>query len=433
MPAAVASTSTPSSQPAPDLEQPRKLVRLRPRLVLHFPAIVFIVTTLLLPIGAINGQNNLLFWMFGLAIAALVTSGIAGTWIIASLSIERDPVPPVHAGETVRITYRLHNASRFLPAFAINIEELPMLPAAIGAGRVKPTWPGMLTPPIAFAEFVPKHGSATIEAEVAARSWGLATLDTLEVWTSFPFGLSRKTVMHAKTQEVLIRPPIITDLRHEFVDRLTRPRSSNIGGSASMRSGPGEEFHSLREFSEGDSPRSVAWKRSAMSDRLLVRQNARDQNRRVYVGIADLRGMDAAEGRRAVVAAASAVAAAYKHGFAVGLLASDHHPSIAAGTSTRTLGEIYDRLALLDLSIDQTPRSQIGADARTMVFLIDPRRRSASIPGAEVFAPEDVLLHAGTLVFDAPEAPSVTIGTRVVRFLADLLPASRPTVPGGTA
>ncbi|MBO6514819.1 MAG: hypothetical protein JJ974_12725, partial [Phycisphaerales bacterium] len=37
---------------------------------------LFVFVTLFIALGAINGQNNLLFWLFGFSIAALVVSGI---------------------------------------------------------------------------------------------------------------------------------------------------------------------------------------------------------------------------------------------------------------------------------------------------------------------------------------------------------------------
>lgn len=437
MPAAAPSATTSARSPAPaalpELEQPRLLARLRPRLVAHFPAVVFILTTLLLPVGAINGQNNLLFWMFGLAIATLVISGITGTWVISSLSIERDPVEPAHAGEMVRITYRIHNNSRWVPAFAINVEELSTLPAAIGPGHVRPTWPGMLSSPTAFAEYIPRGGTVTIEAQVAATSWGSATLDVLEVWTSFPFGLSRKTMLHGRTQHLLVRPPVIRDLLPSFIDRLLNARAAATRGSATTRSGPGDEFHSLRELSDGDSPRSVAWKRSATRDRLLVRQNAREESRRLFIGLADLRGVEPAAARSAIVAAASAVWAGHQSGFSVGLLASAQHPQVAPGSGQRALGEIFDRLAVLDLSAEHTPHAPTGVDARTSVILIDPLRRPAGMPSASVFTPDEILQHATSLVFDPPVQVPMTLAERLSRFLSELLPASRPTLPGGAA
>jgi hypothetical protein len=37
---------------------------------LHFPGLVYIATTVMLAFGAVQSQNNLLFWAFGIAVAA---------------------------------------------------------------------------------------------------------------------------------------------------------------------------------------------------------------------------------------------------------------------------------------------------------------------------------------------------------------------------
>ena len=45
------------------------------RYLFHAPGITYAVTTIVLILGAINGQNNFLFALFGLATGGLVISG----------------------------------------------------------------------------------------------------------------------------------------------------------------------------------------------------------------------------------------------------------------------------------------------------------------------------------------------------------------------
>jgi len=59
----------------------------------HSPGLVYAVTTMVLVMGAINGQNNLLFWLFGLGVAGLLISGILSGGSLMRLDIEREAYP----------------------------------------------------------------------------------------------------------------------------------------------------------------------------------------------------------------------------------------------------------------------------------------------------------------------------------------------------
>ncbi len=421
------SIPTDSLLPVPDTaDQSRRMVRLRPRLIPYFPAVVFILTTLLLPVGAINGQNNLLFWMFGLAIAALVASGVIGAWTISNISVQRDPIPTVHAGETVQITYRITNSSRVLPAFAISIAEFPRRPLAVGNARPQPTWAGRITPGVAFAEYIPRGATVTVHAEVAALRRGPYLLDTVEVWTTFPFGLSRKTIFHAREQTALIRP-VSAPMRADVLASL-RVSRSGVSAGATPRVGIGEEFHSLRDLVDGDSPASVAWKRSATADRLLVRQTAQPLNRRLWIGLADLRGTPAIEAERSIAAAAGLAAAAAAAGYAVGLLAAADRSPLNPRFGHRALSEIFDALALLDPDADNTiiPPADSAASRRTII--VDPALRPSSVWDSTVRSPQDLISDASILPgASEPAAPS--LAARLVRILADLLPGGDDAPP----
>ncbi|MBL8963118.1 MAG: DUF58 domain-containing protein [Phycisphaerae bacterium] len=404
-------------------DHPRRLMRLRPMPVMHVPAAVFILTTLLLPVGAINGQNNLLFWIFGLAIATLVASGTIGAWTMASLVVERDPVSPVHVGEVTRITYRITNRSRVLPAFAVSISELsrrPWMPRS--SRRPDPTWDGKLSRGVAFAEFIPCRGTVVVHALVAGIGRGMARLDTAEVWTTFPFGLSRKTILMAREQAVLVRPRAarLSPSAASMLSALLR--GENQG--ASTHSGTGDEFHSLRDHSDGDPPGAIAWKRTATTGRLLVRQNARMLNRRVMIGIADLSRVTPAEAERTIAAAAGLVAAAAGLGLLVGLLGTATRDPLPPRLGSRPLEEVFDALARLDPSSEGPPLPPPGGVRSHLTLILDPARGPWGDGSARVLAPGDVLT-PGTGE-SGMRAVRRGLAGRVLDTLASLLPVSEP-------
>lgn len=425
--AALSMTSVATETPriaAPDGS--RRLLRLRPRLVPHLPAVVFIVTTLLLPVGAINGQNNLLFWMFGLAIAALLGSGIFGAWLISSIVVERDPIPSGHVGDTVRITYRITNTSRWIPAFAVTVAEFPARPRILRSQRPLPTWPDRFSQGCAFAEYIPRGGTVLAHAEVAVLRHGRAVFDTVEVWTTFPFGLSRKTIFHAREQEAVAKPALLP-LRPEFQSLITAPRGG-AGEGAMALPGSGGEFHSLRDLADGDPPRLVAWKRSAMTDRLLVRQSSLPQNRRMWIGIADLRGVSEDDAEDAVAAAAAIASAAAMSGCAVGLLGSPAREAFAPRGGSRALGEVLTALALLDPVADG-PSTAPPSMNHQRVVVVDPLLRPVPISGASVHAPSEILLDTH-LRPRSSLAARRSLAYRLGKLVSELLPSSPRAVEG---
>ncbi len=412
-------------------ESPRRLLRLRPKLTPHFPAVVFTLTTLLLPIGAINGPNNLLFWMFGLAVAALLGSGIIGAWTIASIAVEREPVEPCHVGDLSRIRYRLINTSRWIPVFAVGILELERPPFALRRKRTSPTWHRKFTRGFAFAEYIPSGGSIGISAQVAATGRGIALFDAVEVWTTFPFGLSRKTVLHAREQAAIVRPRPVR-IRPEQIALLSRGKDPRSSGAAS-RAGAGEEFHSLREHTEGDPPRVVAWKRSASAGRLLVRQHAQPPNRRIWIGLGDLTSLAPPIAEDALAAAAGLAVAAAAAGHAVGLLGSVARPAIPPRHGARPVAEVLDALALIDPSREAAASAPGLVGGSTRIVIIDPLGAASPIPTASVLRPDEIC--ADVLPSRTPPEPWVTPRSWLPRagaVLRSMLPGrSRSPAPEG--
>lgn len=406
------------------------MARLRPRFVPHFPAIIFALTALLLPIGAINGQNNLLFWVFGVAVATLLGSGIIGAWTISNITIEREPIEPIHAGDLLRIRYRITNSSRWLPAFAIAISELNHRPLILGKARTTPTWPQRLTQPFAFAELIPRKSTITITAEAAATARGLATFDAVQVWTTFPFGLSRKTMLHAREQSAIIRP-LPARIHPDFIASLARGRDLRAAGTTPLAGG-GDEFHSLREHIQGEPTRSIAWKRSATAEKLLVRQNAQPPNRRLWIGLADLRRATPDELNDTLSTAAGLAIAAANAGYAVGFLAHTEVGHLPPRQSARAIAEILDALALLDPaqhseSLPPPPRS---IPAR--IAILGPRPSTTAIPSAGLYSPDQITTgHLPSHATDPSRSPKRSWKRTLAEFLSPSSASTTPTTPTG--
>ena len=136
---------------------------------------------------------------------------------------------------------------------------------------------------------------------------GTISLGPLVAELRDPLGLLSRTRTVAGVDTVVVAP------RAHLV---TMPELGNgpLGRhllAQARRLGPGE-FHSLREYADGDEPRTIHWRASARSDKLLVKQHSVEGLRRMLVLLdTDPASFaDAASFERAVTVAASLVRSA---------------------------------------------------------------------------------------------------------------------------
>jgi uncharacterized protein (DUF58 family) len=346
----------------------------RRRYHFHFPGVVYVFITVLLAVGAFNSQNNLLFWAFGFALAILVVSGAISGAMLMGVTVEREPTAPAVAGEPVQIRYRVHNRNRLIPIFALHIEELRP-PAARPPrrrrrrGRGEPSapqasdWGGRLSPVRGFVAHVGPGQTVLCDAPGRALRRGVATLTRFRVQTTFPFGLVRKSVEFSQKRTILIRPRIepppdrrIVAAPQRQARGLTRP---------SVRTGDGTEFFALREYSPGDSLRTVAWKPSARLEKLHVRQNSALLPDRIWIGVHAPSGSEEQRAERALGLAAGLVDEAIRREIEVGLLIPAANVRIAPRAGAAQRERLMDELALAMLS--STAPDPVRVAERTVV------------------------------------------------------------------
>lgn len=270
-----------SALPSPLSLDPAARVIAR-RYNLHVPGLVYAGITVLLVLGAINGQNNLLFWAFGLAIAGILISGFLSAACLMKLDISREPVAPAHAGDDLTLRYRVRNHNRFFPSFALVVEELESLRPSRGLPPVASTWPALLPRARVFVAHVPPRGEVIVEARVKPWHAGGAEFRGVRVSTTFPFGLTLKSVLFAQDAGTIIRPWVLP-LTRAALPELLSPTHRADSRRVTSRPAHDAEFHSLREFGAGDSTRRIAWKASARAQHILVRRDAARASRRVWL------------------------------------------------------------------------------------------------------------------------------------------------------
>ena len=352
---------------------------------LHLPGLLYVVLTVVVGFAAINNQNNVLFWILGVMLSALVISGLVSGMMMSSLQIRR--LLPAHGlvGEPLMIRYALSNRSRFFPVFNVHIEER--------AVRSRSGWNTMMDWVGAWVMHVGPRETVHGEATFWPRRRGKAEFGSLRIWTTFPFGIIKKSITITRPQHVLIYPQMY-ELRRGVLKAVT-PQGL-LGATVSRHTGAGDDYFGMREFRPGDSMRQIAWKRSAALDQLvsIERTTPAPPKVRIVVNLTRAtheleRGANADETARdleesAISLAASLIQLADLNGYEVGLsLPGTDLPSIQVRRNVWHREKLMAALASIDLDAarkPRTPQSTVNPEQIGRV-VVHPDRVEASLGG----------------------------------------------------
>jgi uncharacterized protein (DUF58 family) len=116
-----------------------------------------------------------------------------------------------------------------------------------------------------LAADVPADGRQQLELPVAAPKRGIVTVDRLRLTTTHPFGLFRTWTWVHTPIEMLVYPRPAGSLPMPTL-------SGRKSGQRSQGHSGADEWHGLRPFRDGDSPRQVDWKAYAREAPLLVKE-----------------------------------------------------------------------------------------------------------------------------------------------------------------
>lgn len=237
---------------------------------LHIVAVLYIGATVLLLLGAMSSQNNLLFAAVGLSLATVIVSGfVAGSSMMGLRFARRVPVI-AEAGAPVRVAYLVHNRNKLVPAFAIRVHDTARGPA----GATMPVRTGI--------DRVPARGERSVHATATFPTRGRWSLGPGRLITMFPFGISKKS-MRFDTGESLLVSPARKNLKPGVLGNLES--ASEEGRTDPRRRGQGTELYALRDYRLGDPVSAIAWKPSARHARLITRETAAPRARRVWIVI----------------------------------------------------------------------------------------------------------------------------------------------------
>lgn len=352
---------------------------------------VYVLVTLFLAIGAINSQNNLLFWLFGVAIATLIVSGVFSGNALMQIRLTAQAIPDSYAGDSLRLHYILSNQSRFFPLLAAMITEIPeknqreadyQSAAVIHLGPL---------------------GNCKVVGSFVPKIRGQYVFNEVRLTTRFPFGLLQKTLifecprtMMALPHQLAIQPGLVRVMQGHGEE--VRRQTDSSGSST--------EYWGLREYSPGDPKRSIAWKQSARNHKLVVIEHAQPIATRLWVWIdrpADLgkTGVDDPGHRtseliafeRAIALGASLITQAFARGVPVGLWVPSSGIRMMPGNGKAHMVRCLRSLGSIDVGLLNARVSPPPSGNADDVLVI----RSGSVGLASVS------LSARTLNVDEPE------------------------------
>lgn len=341
---------------------------------------VYLVVLLLVGLAAGGRPNNLLVWVFGFLLAGLLVSGLVSGFSMMALRIVRSEPRKGSVREPLVIRYEVENASRFVPAFDIRVEE-----RAGGSSGGEPAFEQLGH---AWVMHVGPRERVYGEAILRPLRRGVLRLGGFEASTTFPFGILLKRLAFTQPGEVLIQPET-RELRRELLERVT---AGGIGGHRLSRdSGGADDFFGVREYRAGDSVRSIAWKRLAGTGELATIERSRSVPPRLRILIdlrmptEQIRVEDGEDARmleeRAIVLAASFAALAEQLGYEYALsVAGFEFPPIPLRRGFFHRERIMAVLAAIDLDAGRSPGNGLAAsDERATVLAVHPDRVDLAI------------------------------------------------------
>ncbi|MCU1393006.1 MAG: hypothetical protein JWM34_1434 [Ilumatobacteraceae bacterium] len=306
--------------------------------------------------------------IFTLVVATLV-------WVRArriQLEVQRHVVPStLQVGEVGRVELRITNRNR------TSTSPLHLWEPVSGMGG-------------ATLRLAPMRGGETISANyrLPATRRGTLVFGPLLAERRDPFGLCTMRHEVAGTHEIVVLPSHLA---------LTLPSgngsSGPIGRHLRMRTlgRDGSEFHSLRDYADGDDLRRIHWRASARSETLKVREVEPEGLRRCTVALDTSASEYTPESfERAVSAAASAIASASRSALSIRLV-------VGSAQDLRNTNPLAALHALADCDVTDDERAMpFGAPAGEglgLFIIVTGSPQSAAVAEARrTTSPNDVLV-----------------------------------------
>lgn len=200
-------------------------------------------TLLVLTLGALNYNNNGALILSFIIISACNNSLIGAHLTLLGLNIQTQSISSVFAGQLCELKFSIHTKKS-------KTSQTTFLTAKIDEFQ---------------SEFELDQQQSLLSIKIPSLQRGILHINKLEIFTLQPLGLAKAWSTISLRQQVIIYPtPRGQALHTIYTD------SQGAGGAQSKQIT--DQPHHIREFNVGDSRKQIAWKASARTGQLQVRE-----------------------------------------------------------------------------------------------------------------------------------------------------------------
>ena len=248
--------------------------------------------------AGLHQQVNLILLIAGMAagpVAASVASVLVSAAMLRRVQVTRRHPAQAFAGGVLILDYILENRRRGNAVLALRVED-----ALIPVDRAIPGVAAVL-PSVTF-DRVPPLEQLRLRWQGPTPVRGRYQFAPLELVTSAPFGLIERRLAVPSTDELVVYPRIGRLSRRW--QQLHRESTQTKKGRRHDRSAQQQEYHGLRDYRPGDSPRWIHWRTTARIGKPMVKEfeHQNDQDLAVLLDLWLPRAKVSGEQREAIEA-----------------------------------------------------------------------------------------------------------------------------------
>lgn len=250
---------------------------------------IYLVLLVIVGFAAWNTGNNLLFIVLSFLTSAFIVGFIIGNLGLKKLEVKMRFPETIFAEESTPLIVSLHNNKRIFPTYSVMTEvrgkereksvlldEIKkILPLKIAEKLVRPP---ILKHTLDYFVYLPKRETVENKTEHIFKNRGRFIIKDFELSTRFPFGFFRhRRRLSAQEAEIIVFPkiePIEAEILHLPFE---------IGKRVLAKKGAGQDLLTLREYQPQDDLRHVDWKATARAQKMIVRDFAAEDERRVTI------------------------------------------------------------------------------------------------------------------------------------------------------
>lgn len=246
----------------------------RYRVMLPREGMMYLLIMIVALCASMIGHSNMLMLVFSIMAGPFIVNG----WVIHSL-LQRNRVwrrtpPRAMCGETMSVEVTLQNRKFWFSSWLMLVRD--RVGRSSRGGLLGHAAEHGLEPTVLFASVRPgTERTACYQLRLNRR--GRYLFGPLEVSTRFPLGLVERSFITDERGEMLVYPRIgILSSRWYRESQLA---AEMIERQQTRKGMFEDDFHHLRSFRSGDSPREVHWRTSARMNELMVQEfhQSRDQ------------------------------------------------------------------------------------------------------------------------------------------------------------